>query len=101
MNTRNTIQTKCGDALTEAVFTLETLSHPDCILIVKHLTIENGASLLDLSVHTGLDANLLEEKLEKLERMRIVHAQGNLYGNRYRLNRERLARISAIVQKLI
>lgn len=101
MNTWNTIQTKCQDALTEAVFTLETLSTPESILIVNHLTEQGETSLLDLSVRTGLDADFLDQRLELLQQMRVVYSKGNLYGNKYALNRKRIARINAIVRGLV
>jgi len=95
MHMWNTIQTKCGNALTEAIFTLETLSHPDSILIVNYLSEHGEASMLDLSVE------LLEERLDLLEQMQIVRSQGNLYGNKYALNRGRIERINAIVRGLV
>jgi len=101
MHMWNTIQTKCGNALTEAIFTLETLSHPDSILIVNYLSEHGEASMLDLSVISGINAELLEERLELLEQMQILWSRGNLYGNKYALNRRRIARINAIVRGLV
>lgn len=97
----NTIQKQRTSALAQAIFTLETLTHPDSTLIIEYLADHEEASLLDLAVHTGFDAAVLEYQLELLMDTRVVCTRGNLYGNKFALNQKRIAKINAIACRLI
>lgn len=101
MDIRNTLTTKQDSALTQALFTLQTLSDADSILILDFLQEHGEASLLDLTIATGLHIDTIETQLDLLCQTKTVQPRSTIYENYYHLNRGRLARVAAIAGKLV
>lgn len=101
MNIWNTIATKQESALTQALFTLQTLSDEQSIPILDYLQEYEEASLLDLTVATRLHTSTIELQLELLCQTKIVRPRRSIYGNFFRLDQERLAKVLAIAKCLV
>lgn len=101
MNTWNTITNKRTDALDQAIFTLETLAHPDNIPIIEYLTEHGEVTLLDIAVHTGVSMDELEVQLDALTQTGVVQASSNLYSNKYRISFEQIKKVNIIVRLLV
>lgn len=101
MNTWNTITNKRTNALDQAVFTLETLSHPDNVPIIEYLTRHGEVTLLDITVHTGFDMNELETQLDALVQTGVVRTCSSIYSNKYCISFEQITKINHIVRLLV
>ncbi|MCI5080427.1 MAG: hypothetical protein MRY78_01975 [Saprospiraceae bacterium] len=98
MNAWNTITRTSLTKLDRALGVLETLSDELTIPILTYLKLNRSASLLDLTVHTRLDSDLLDERLELLCSTKVIRQVTTVYETKYYFNTERYNRIAALVQ---
>ena len=100
MNTWNTIKPSSAKPLEKAISILETLSHDLSISILNYLTKHGNATVLDLTIHTGIDSSTIESQLDLLGTTGVVFPKTNLYNCSYALNCQRLKQIKAIGKQL-
>ena len=100
MHTRNTITQSKASRLDRAIFTLQMLYQEQSIPIIEYLRENDGATFLDLTLHTGLGSLELERQLEKLCLTRVVVRRENIFGCHYQLDPVRIQRISSIARQL-
>ncbi len=101
MNTWSTITNKRTNALDQAIFTLETLAHPDNTPIIEYLTDHGEVTLLDIAVNTGFDMNELEEQLDALVQTGVVRVCSSIYSNKYYISFEQITKVNNIVRLLV
>jgi hypothetical protein len=100
MDTFNAIASKRETAFAEAIFVLHTLSEAPSVSILDYL-LENGeATLLDLIITTGMDADTLDGQLDLLCQTKVVQLHSNLYSNWYQIDYQRLERVSLVAGQL-
>lgn len=100
MNTWNTIKPSSAKPLEKAISILETLSHDLSISILNYLTKHGNATILDLTIHTGIDSSTIESQMDLLGNTGVIRPQSNLYNCTYALNFQRLKQIKAIGKQL-
>lgn len=100
MDTRNTTLTRSHHKLRKAISLLEILGEEHVRPIVDYLTDCPEGSFLDLLVATRQDPVQLETALDQLQEYGILSRQTHLYDVFYRLERQRLAQISALARYL-
>lgn len=100
MDTWNTVTVVGSQKLSKALFLLETLSQDLSIAILDYLKQCEGASLLDLSIHTGFATSDLESHLEIMALSEVLCHECSDYGDFYYLNQDRINRLSTLVGQL-
>ena len=101
MNMWNIIAAEQATALTEAIFTLQTLGDGRSTLILDFLLEHDEASLLDLIIATGLDATTLEAQLDLLCQTKVLELCSNIYGSWYQIDYQRLEKVNFIARQLV
>lgn len=101
MNMLNTKATKHQPALTQAIFTLQTLSDSLSVAILDFL-LENGEStLLDLTITLQMDTSTLEMQVDLLCQTKVVRLNSDLYSNWYQIDYQRLEQVNGIARQLV
>ncbi len=100
MNTWNTINVGCDTTLSDAIFALDILTHPNSIPLLDYLLQHGEATLLDLMIHTGMDMALLERQMKQLCMTKVVSWHHDLYGSYFCINQKRLQKVQRIAKQL-
>jgi hypothetical protein len=101
MNTRNTKTVKePKNKLQRSLRILDSLSQERLLPLLNYLLDYQSATFADLLIHTKLDPEALEAKLDLLCGMSILRRGSNGYGDVYELDRRRLETIAALVRLL-
>ncbi len=101
MNILNTLTTKHPGALAEAIFTLQTLSDELHTPILDYLRDNEEATLLDLLIATGTDAETLDMQLDLLCHTKVVVLKSNLYNSWYQLDCQMIKKVNSIARRLV
>lgn len=101
MNTRNTTKTHIHNRAERALHLLETLHQPDTTGILRYLLDHGQASFLELTIHTGMDSESLEFRLERLCTSSLVRQRSSLLETDwFEPNLPKLKRVMAVVKQL-
>lgn len=101
MNTRNTTKTHIHNRAERALHLLETLHQPDTSGILRYLLDHGQASFLELTIHTGMDSESLEFRLERLCTSSLVRQRSSLLETDwFEPNLPKLKRVMAVVKQL-
>ena len=100
MNAWNTINALSAQPLHKALFVLETMSTDLSISILEYLKKNQNASLLDLTVHLGIDTAAIESQMDLLGLAGIVQQRSSLYDTTFTLNKCRIREVNAIAREL-
>lgn len=101
MNICNTISAKWETALTEAIFTLQTLQEALSVRILDYLKENDEATLLDLLIATGMDTHTLDLQLDLLCQTNVVQLRSNIYDSWYKIDYQRLEKVNGIARQLV
>ncbi len=101
MDTRNTTKTHIHNRSERALHLLEMLQQPDSSGILRYLLDHGQASLLELTIHTGMDSESLEFQLERMCGSSLVRQRSSLFeADRFEPNLPKLRLVTAIVKQL-
>lgn len=100
MNTWNTIKPSSAKPLEKAISILEILSHDLSISLLNYLLKSGKATVLDLTIHTGIDSSTIESQLDLLRSTGVVSQRSSLYNCIYTLDYQRLKQIKLIGKQL-
>lgn len=100
MNMLNTLATRRETALSEAIFTLQTLHDSLSVPILDYLLKNDEATLLDLIIATGMDTFTLEMQLDLLCQTKVVQSDSDLYSSWYQIDYQRLEKVNATAHQL-
>ena len=100
MNTWNTIKPSSAKPLDKAISILEILSNDLSISLLNYILRSGKATVLDLTIHTGIDSAAIENQLDLLGSTGVVCQKTNLYNCTYSINTKRLQQIKAIGKAL-
>lgn len=100
MHSWNTIFPVNTNKLDEAILVLEAVSEVNSFPILEFLREFGDATILDLSLHTGLDTDSLECQIELLCCARVLNQEEDILGSSFSLNYQRLEQVSSVAHAL-
>lgn len=101
MNIWNTLAARRETALTEAIFTLQTLGDALSVTILDYLQENGEATFLDLLIATEMDTTTLELQLDLLCQTKAITFHSDIYGSWYELDYQILEKVNVITRQLV
>ncbi|AEE52344.1 hypothetical protein [Haliscomenobacter hydrossis] len=87
-----------GEKVSKAIGILELLCHPETSAVLRCLREWPEAAWVDLLIHTRLDADLLQHRLEMMEQAGLINKEGKEYSPSFSISQSKLRKVSALVR---
>ena len=87
-----------GEKVSKAIGILELLCHPETSAVLHCLREWPEAAWVDLLIHTKLDAELLQHRLDMMEQAGLINKDADDYSPTFSVSRSKLRKVSALVR---